>query len=207
MKKTFTILSLLLVMLGLSKPLNASDFVLATALGDETANVMWVNFDISEKTILHFSNINDEYDSNEYKNTIFDFTYMYSDSLGLRFGSWSPELNGSSEDAITLGTVWNSGSLSLGLDYHNGDNIDGTSFSAGYSIQTSEKSSMFFWHGQGWEDASGLGSLIVPDVTMIGWDYAYSESTSIALTWRSIDFNSASVESTSGPWIGFNFSF
>jgi len=208
MKKTFTILSLLIATLALPKSLNASDFVLATSLGDETANVMWVNFDISEKTTLHFQNLNDEFDSHEYKNTIFDFTYMYSDSLGLRFGSWSPELDGNAEDAITLGTVWSSGNLSLGLDYHNGDNIDGTSFSASYAVQTSEKSTMFFWHGQGWDDASGSGSLIVPDTTMIGWDYTYSESTSITLTWRSIDFNLGTAgDSASGPWIGFNFSF
>ena len=74
--------------------------------------------------------------------------------------------------------------------------------------QTSEKSTMFFWHGQGWDDASGSGSLIVPDTTMIGWDYAYSESTSITLTWRSIDFNLGTTgDSASGPWIGFNFNF
>ena len=60
MKKTFTILSLLIATLALPKSINANDLVLATSLGDETANVMWVNFDISEKTTLHFKNLNDE---------------------------------------------------------------------------------------------------------------------------------------------------
>tara|TARA_B100000029_G_scaffold339016_1_gene331177 strand:+ start:2918 stop:3538 length:621 start_codon:yes stop_codon:yes gene_type:complete len=206
MKKIFIKISLTLAIFFSSQTLNANELVFATSVGDETATVSWLNFEISEKTVLNFSTLDDSFDSHEYKNTSFDFTYMYSESLGLKFGSWSPEFDTTKEDAITIGTIWNSGNLFLGLDYYTGDNIDGTAFNAQYIAPISEKNSMWFWHGQGWEDGSGNGSFIVPDTTMIGWDYFYSDSTTISFVWRSIDFNVATA-STNAPWIGFNFSF
>jgi len=207
MKKNFIKLSIILAMFSSYQNLNANDLTFATSVGDETATVSFINFAISENTSLNFSTLDDSFNSHEYTNTIFDFTYMYSESLGLKFGSWSPEFDTTQENAITIGTVWNSGNLFLGLDYYTGDNIDGTSFTAQYITPISEKSSMWFWHGQGWEDGNGNGSMIVPDTTMIGWDYMYSDSTTISFVWRSIDFNLGNADSTSGPWIGFNFSF
>jgi len=207
MKKNFIKLSIILAIFSSYQNLNANDLTFATSVGDETATVSFINFAISENTSLNFSTLDDSFDSHEYTNTIFDFTYMYSESLGLKFGSWSPEFDTTQEDAITIGTVWSSGNLFLGLDYYTGDNIDGTSFTAQYIAPISEKSSMWFWHGQGWEDGSGNGTMIVPDTTMIGWDYMYSDSTTISFVWRSIDFNLGNADSTSGPWIGFNFSF
>lgn len=207
MKKNFITLSLILAIFSSSQALNANGLSFATSTGDETATVLFLNFSISENTTLNFSNLDDSFHSHEYKNTVFDFTYMYSESLGLKFGSWAPDLDGTQEDAITIGTTWNSGNLFLGLDYYTGDNIDGTSFTAQYIAPVSEQSSMWFWYGQGWEDGTGTGNMIVPDTTMIGWDYMYSDSTTISFVWRSIDFNLGSNDSTSSPWIGFNFSF